>query len=157
MNLSQNKETRKQGEFNANSETITTLVASAYVSAVGIWNGKPSPKERMARLPSFRCSCPPKLKDQAHSIDSTGIFTSALHKLLSGIMTRNLPTEQGGKGKIPSHFWVEKQKFPFLWTSLSADDLSDVKALTEAHPGLEALKTCHSVLTFWCLIRYTNS
>lgn len=92
-------------------------------------------KKEWLRLSSFRCSCPPKLKDQAHSMDSTGIFTSALHKLLSAIMTSNLLTEQGGKGKTPSHFWVEKQKFPFLWTSLSADDLSDVKALTEAHPG----------------------
>lgn len=40
VNLSQNKETRKQGKVNANSETVTTLIPSGYVPAVGIWNGK---------------------------------------------------------------------------------------------------------------------
>lgn len=76
----------KQEKFSANSETVATLIPSVSVPAVGIWNGKICLlKEEWLRLPSSRSNCPPPLKNQAHTMDNTVIFTSALHKLLSCI------------------------------------------------------------------------
>ena len=86
LKMKKQQQQANRGKFNANSETVTTLIPSVSVPAAGIWNGKICLlREEWLRLPFCRCNCPPPLKNKAHSMDSTVIFTSALHKLLSGI------------------------------------------------------------------------
>lgn len=69
---------------NANSETVTTLIPSLSIPTVAIWNDKICLlKEEWLRLASSRCNSPPPLQNQAHSLDSTVIFTGTLQKLFT--------------------------------------------------------------------------